>query len=138
MQKEMIFEIRVFWKASGTDATFEGPWTRMYVHMRFEIAGCWEGFWTKCTLVWFFLNTQLFFFKREEDKKIKLVWMANILCFNYILNQSILIFILSVCFDLHIYGLEMTTPLSVWLWSICKFILDQVEFQIEIYESVDL
>lgn len=77
VQEEMIFEICMFGEASRANATFEGPWTRMYVHMRFEIAWCWEGFRAKWTLVWFFL---FLLNRRKKNSWIwnkALIWLAK-------------------------------------------------------------
>lgn len=54
----MIFQIRVFAKSSVTNVTFEGPRSVVHVHMRFQVAGRWEGLGAQCTFMRFFLRTQ--------------------------------------------------------------------------------
>lgn len=79
----------------------------MYVHMRFQIAWCWEGFRAERTLVWFLLFFS-FFWKQKEKLDTKLIDAnrAHILCVLITLpiNPIFIFMVLSVAFDLHIYG----------------------------------
>lgn len=42
VQEEMVLEVRLFAEAARADLTLEGPRSAVDVHVRAEIAGCWE------------------------------------------------------------------------------------------------